>query len=732
MKLVRFFLVCGFLLIGQPVLAQPELLDTRESFRVGLALSGGGAKGFAHIGVLKVLEEAGIPVDVVTGTSMGAIVGALYSIGYSPAELERLVEEQDWQALFDDRPARDLVSFEKRKDAEQFLLSLPFEDGRVQLPTGLVSGHGVMMMLSRLTQAAHDRYDFATFPIPFACVATDLETGEATRFERGYLPQVLRASMAYPSIFTPSKINGRVYVDGDASRNLPVQDAYDLGATFVIGVDVGADLEPADSLRSLVSVMNQVASFRKQVSNDEQRALADILIQPELEGFSVLSFEDAQTVVQRGIDAARAVLPELRSLARSTNGATARMRLADPLERDTLLIQDIQIDGLSPAYISQFEGTLGFTPPLWLKYDELEKAVSRAFYASSLEDMRYRLLPSEDGNGKLLLIEATEKTDQRIRAGLRFQTENKASVLFSAVLSGRVGFGTTLRADVRFGETLQGLIDYKIPLNTTPRTALVLQGRATREPLDIFVEGRRDASLKLRNVEGTALFTSTFFNNSQGTLGLRTEFYNFGVEVGRIDSLQNNQALVIGVARFNMETFERSAFPRTGFLLRLQAEGLPEIGGFPAFGQYVLDWQSRRPLSSRWTLASQVVLGRVRGREAPLHYQFYAGGATVFRNLSSRQFPLLGFAVHELAGNSAQILSLGLQYQLATSFFLKIDWNTARMTNSWEWKIRPGEFRSGYGVSAGVLTPFGPVELTFMGSKIDGPYTSNLNIGYVF
>ena len=327
------------------LVAQPEPLDGPNTFKIGLALSGGGAKGFAHIGVLKVLEEAGVPVDVVTGTSMGAIVGALYSIGYTPAMLEDIAVSQDWQALFDDRPERDLVSFEQRKDADQFLVSLPLQGARIQLPSGLVTGHGVMMMLTRLTRGVHDTYDFSTLPIPFACLATDVQTGEAVRLERGYLPYALRASMAYPSVFTPFKIDGRTYVDGESSRNLPVQDAIDLGATFIVGVDVGSGLLPADSLTSLVSIMNQVAGFRKKEINDLQYSLADLIIEPTLDEFSVLSFTDAEELIQRGEQAARDILPALKAIAATVNRFDRRPDSLLVPQVDSVLVRGVPCRG---------------------------------------------------------------------------------------------------------------------------------------------------------------------------------------------------------------------------------------------------------------------------------------------------------------------------------------------------------------------------------------------------
>ena len=508
-----------------------------------------------------------------------------------------------------------------------------------------------------------------------------------------------------------------------------------MGATFVIGVDVGSDLEPADSLRSLVSVMNQVASFQKKSVNDTQRSLADILIQPELTGYTVFSFDDARAVMERGEAAARAALPQLRALAKTVHAAGqpvgAQIDAQKMLTRDTLAVRDIRIEGLSQAYVRQLEGSLGFSTPARLHYNDLERAISRAYYAASLEDLVYRLLPSEDGEGVLVYIEAKERTEQRLRVALRYQTNYKASLLFSALLSGRIGYGTTLRSDVRFGETLQGRLEYTIPMRTRPRVGLTLQGRATREPLDIFLRGRRNASLKVRTVEGIALFTSTFLNYSQWTAGVRAEGYNYGENVGRVDSLRKSDNLLLGVARFNMETFDRSAFPRTGFLMLMQMEGAPRGLGVPSFGRYVADWQARRPLGERSTLKARLTLGRVLG-EVPLHYQFYMGGGTLFRNLSSRQFPLFGYAIHELSGHNIQAFSIGLQYQLTSSFFLSADWNTGRIGDTWRWRIRPDDFLSGYGISAGVITPIGPVELAIMGQNLDGPYITNLNIGYVF
>ena len=214
----RLFILL-FLCLCTSSLAYAQNADSsrEEPFRLGLALSGGGAKGFAHIGILKVLEEQDIEVEVIAGTSMGAIVGGLYAAGYSASFLEEFVLGQDWTALFEDRPQREMLGLDERQEQEAFPIALQVRNGRLGLPAGLVSGHRITMLLTRLFADLHEVQDFSTLDIPFACVATDLSTGKAHRFESGYLPRILRASMSVPSALTPVTIDGSIYIDGSVN-----------------------------------------------------------------------------------------------------------------------------------------------------------------------------------------------------------------------------------------------------------------------------------------------------------------------------------------------------------------------------------------------------------------------------------------------------------------------------------------------------------------------------------
>ncbi|MBD3165280.1 hypothetical protein GF324_01660, partial [bacterium] len=214
-----------------PLFLLPAFLAAAETDRprVGLILSGGAAKGLAHIGVLQVIEEAGLEVDIVTGTSMGAIVGGLYSIGYTPDEIADIVRDTDWNVLFSDRSRRRETSMLLKPYESRFLVSLPVRDFKVDLPSGMITGQRAMAMLTQLTWPVHHIHDFSEFPRSFACVATDVETGEAVRLTDGFLPEAIRASFSIPSIFQPVTIEGRTLIDGYVARNLPAEDAEELG-----------------------------------------------------------------------------------------------------------------------------------------------------------------------------------------------------------------------------------------------------------------------------------------------------------------------------------------------------------------------------------------------------------------------------------------------------------------------------------------------------------------------
>lgn len=274
MKLFRFLSITVYMLL-LPGLAFTQPVhpggEGKAPFKLGIALSAGGAKGFAHIGVLKVLDEENIPIQVVTGSSMGAVIGGLYAAGYTPKQIEEIALNTDWQALFNDNmkpSSRDLSTFISTRDL--YMVSFPIIDGLPQLPAGLVRGQNLSMLLYRLLLPVHDVQEFSNLSKSFAAVATNLRTGESHRFESGYLPETIRASAAIPSIFKPVTIEGEQYIDGGVVRSIPAEDARALGADIVLVSDVGDPVKPVKELNTFVDILFQSIGFHQVKSDSAQ------------------------------------------------------------------------------------------------------------------------------------------------------------------------------------------------------------------------------------------------------------------------------------------------------------------------------------------------------------------------------------------------------------------------------------------------------------------------------
>ena len=220
--------------------------------RVAVVLSGGGAKGTAHIGALKVIEEAGVPIDMIVGTSMGSIIGGLYAIGYTTEQLDSIFMAQDWNTLLSDKAYRNALNLQTREQNSQYILSVPFfEKPQDLISGGVIKGRNIGRMLWQLTEGYHDSIDFQKMPIPFACISQDLVTGEEIVFRNGVLPIAIRASMSIPGVFAPVDLDGMVLVDGGMVNNYPVDVALAMGADYIIGVDVQSPLLKASELKSV-------------------------------------------------------------------------------------------------------------------------------------------------------------------------------------------------------------------------------------------------------------------------------------------------------------------------------------------------------------------------------------------------------------------------------------------------------------------------------------------------
>ena len=708
MRPSRLVLIFGLML---PTLAGGAMLPAyAQTRKIGIALSGGAARGLAHIGVLKVLEQAGIPVDVIAGTSMGSVVGGLYAVGYSAAQLDTIVRDQNWFRLLTDPVDRRDLPIDRKAAADHLLLTLPIYRGGIQLPKSVVPGQRIWELLTRLTWSAHGIHDFRRLPIPFAAVATDLETGQAVVLDRGFLPDAIRASMALPSVFAPVELGGVVLIDGGVVRNLPAHDARALGADVLICSDVTDPLEPRDSIVSLVDVLAQSVSFRVWDSERAERGACDVLIVPDVRAFTSFAFGRAGELMARGEAAARAALPEIEA-------KVGRRRVAPrppaPAAPDSVLVASVRfaVSGgatVTPAFLTR---ALGLKPPAWISLRDLGARIERLYATGLFANVRYRL---EQGELTLLI---SERTAGRFGLGLRYDSRYKASVL----LSGAHG---AVDLDARLGQQIRVGFGVAQALGDAQSLALDARVAYAHGPFDLFRAGRRVAEARVDLGAVTASLERRLGTAAALYLRLKGEHARWADAVAAVDSPAINRTFATAAGVVELDTYDSGVFPSSGVGLR----AVSEWSG--SFSHHVGDVRGYLPLGRRVSLWAGATLGASGGTPPP-HYLFFLGGANGYYLFPDRTIAFAGLHVQEQSGRHVQKAELGAQWQVAVApdLFARARWNAGAVLD--RWSFEPAGWVNGVGVELGARTVAGRVSLSVSGAAGSTPIVE-LDLGYPF
>jgi NTE family protein len=388
-------------LLPQPLYAG----ENPERPKIGLVLSGGGARGGAHVGVLKAIEEYGIPVDYIAGTSMGAIIGALYASGYSADEIEKILIETDWNTALKDNPARKDQTMRKKQLEAEFLIPLRvgFNHGEIQLPLGAINGQHLDQIFQTLFLPVVGINNFDNLPIPFRAVATDLVTGEAVVLSRGSLSDSVRASMSVPAVFTPVRIGKKLLVDGGMSNNLPVDIVREMGADIVIAVDISTPLLSEEQLTSVLSVTEQLTSFLTRRNADAQIATLgpdDILVVPELGDFSSADFEGAAGIVPLGYEASILHRDKLLRMAMVPDDNPVPFA---PETAENFIVDYVRIENGSVLNDAIIESRLAVELGEPLDLVELNKSVDKIYSLDVFQSVTYDMETTADGQQGIVI-----------------------------------------------------------------------------------------------------------------------------------------------------------------------------------------------------------------------------------------------------------------------------------------------------------------------------------------
>lgn len=437
--------------------SQPS--NNMEDLKVGLVLSGGGAKGLAHIGVLKTIDSLGIKIDYIAGTSMGAVIGSLYASGYSGKELENIFEDIDFTALIGDEIPRASKSFFERNKKERYALSLPFDNFKVQLPSAISKGQNVYNLFSRLMLHVSDIDDFHDLPIPFFCIATDIETGEQVVIDTGSLPKAVAASGALPSLFQPVQIEGKILMDGGVINNYPIEELRAKGMDIIIGVDVQDSLATREALKSAPDILIQINNYRTINAMKDKADKTDIYIKPDITDFSVVSFDEGKQIIKNGEIAAKDQIIELYKL-KDTREASQPLRKFQL--NDSIRISSIRINGndrYSRAYV---KGKLKLESGNSYTYKTFIKGLDNLAGTENFSSILYEFIPSEGDSLRLDVDLIESKQTMDLKVGLHHDDLYKTAALVNVTKKKLLTNDDVASLDLIVGENLRYHFDYFI------------------------------------------------------------------------------------------------------------------------------------------------------------------------------------------------------------------------------------------------------------------------------
>jgi NTE family protein len=423
-----------------PDTASPAAPTPPHRPRIGLVLSGGGARGVAHIGVLKVLEEQHVPIDAIAGTSMGAVVGGLYASGLSAREIEAIMTSLNWQEAFRDLPPREDLTLRRKQEDQNFLVKFPLgiRGGKVLLPKGLIQGQRLNQILRRLTLPVARITNFDELPTPFRALATDLETGDAVTLDSGDLTSAMRASMSAPGVFAPVERDGRLLVDGGISENLPVDIARAMGVDILIVVDVGSPLLTREKLNSVPVISNQMIAILIQRNSREQLEklkTQDVLIAPPLGDTSSFDFGNVKRVIAVGERAARASVERLAALAMTPQEAARYAQVRESARQVAPpRIDFVQVDSGSKNYSERLNSLFDDLTGKPLDPDALARRMTTLYGEGSLDTLDYQVVKENDHYGLALDARGNSIGPNYVRFGLSLQEDFQGNSTYDAAM----------------------------------------------------------------------------------------------------------------------------------------------------------------------------------------------------------------------------------------------------------------------------------------------------------
>ena len=728
-------------------------ITAQQRPKVGLVLSGGGAKGIAHIGVLKAIDSAGLKIDLVTGTSMGSIIGALYATGYSGNEIEKVTKKLNWDELLSGKPVYKYVSIDEKDEFGQYSAEVGIKKYKLQLATGLIDSQELWLVLNRMFLPVYNIKDFSKFNIPFQCIATDLSNGKDVVLSKGDIVKAVRSSMAIPSVFTAVDHDKTKLVDGGIVRNFPVKDAKKMGADIVIGVNLFTGLPDIEKLDNVLDVFYQITQYRDADDLVEEKKLCNLVIEPSLEKYSAGSFDATDSIMDIGNAVGKRYYPYFKKLADSLNALYPITY--DPFNRlpkvESIVIDEITFEGIEYTSKSLLLQKLGIKAGKNYTAKEINDGFRIAFASRYYDNIYYNLEPTTQGHAKLI-CKIKEKPLTQLKVGLSFHSFTGPALLLNLTSRDILLNKSRSMAKVALGENFRVLLEHKQIFGPKANNYFSLSWERQNLPLNRYDGTQKLYVYGVRYSHFDINYTRVLHNDWGITAGISHERTSFSPEVISLDSYNGYVANYFTYLSSESITTDRVNFPTRGHLFYAQAgivfgrkaqidhsllDGTSEdvsnlIDNAPDFYKFIINYSKFNPLSKKLVLFYNLQSSVAIRSQGFIVDNFYMGG---IQQLFRQQLAFAGLNEQQINSTSVTSAQLGMQYNFTGSLFLMGRANTgiynfSTLTKFWD--SNTVKSINGFSMGLGYNLGFLPMELTAMYSpEIEKVYT-HVKIGFVF
>ena len=700
----------------------------RNDLKVALVLSGGGAKGYAHLGVLRVLEKENIKIDYIAGTSIGALVGTLYSIGYSVDEIEKVLDNLNIESFLESGSDLTGLDLDKKETLKKYSFYINFDNElNYSLPKGLRETEELYLVVKNLLKNYENTKNFNNFPIPLRVVATNLNTGETKSFSEGDIAKILTASMAIPTIFEPVEVNGALYVDGLVSRNLPVEEAYDMGADLVIASDVGTPVVKKDNY-NILSVLNQMIAIQSSYITKDSKEKATVLISPDIKNISATDTTKRKDLIELGEVATQGQIAKLREFPKNSSN-NKRINIQKE-KRNSFVINKIEYD---PKFDKNTIDILNnifivlLNKPI--SESDIEKKIVDVYNSKYMDKLYYTV---EDG---VLHLDGEKGHLNRVGVGFNYQTGYGTTFNVGTDLFFSGKFGNNINLNFKFGDYLGADLGTLTYYGIRNRFGILTNIGYNESPFFLYDKRRKTAKFMNREAYLNIGIFNQPSNNSMISYGILSKLSSLKQDTGGSlsQNLEYSENQAKTYLRFKYDNLDSISNPMRGIKADLIYNFASSIGKSKSnlYGP-AYSIEGYIPINSKSSFVYGLNLASLRGDRIRADQRIRLGG--MYTNIDNNEFEFYGLNYQEKQVKDLISLTLGFKHKIVYSLYFNTKFNIATFTednplnnnDSRLWK----NYSKGLGISISYDSPIGPIEFSVSSDLKHKRPIGSISIGY--